>query len=63
MHDGWVDFDTMTTELDGEVYPVTKLIDAAGAETDEANDAVIYFAGRDDKWFSARVIRDFGGVQ
>lgn len=55
--DGWVDFETMTTELDGEQFPVTKLIDGRGRETTDPAEAVIYFAGRDDKWFSARIIR------
>lgn len=53
--DGWVDFETMTTELDGEVFPVTHLIDARGHVTIDPSEAVVYFAGRDDKWFSARI--------
>lgn len=56
--DGWVDFETMTTELDGEQYPVTKLFDARGRVTDDAAVATVYFAGRGDRWFSARIIRE-----
>ena len=59
-YDGWVNFETMTTELDGEVFPVTKLIDVNGKLTDDPDKAVIYHAGRDYKWFSARVHRNQG---
>ncbi len=56
-YDGWVDFETMTTELDGEVFPVTHLLDVNGRITIDPDKAVTYHAGRDDKWFSARIHR------
>ncbi len=56
-YDGWVDFETMTTQLDGQLFPVTKLIDVTGAITDDPDRAVIYHAGRGDQWFSARIHR------
>lgn len=56
-YDGWVDFETMTTELDGEIFPVTVLVDVNGQPTTDPDRAVVYHAGRGDKWFSARVHR------
>lgn len=56
-HDGWVNFETMTTELDGEEFPVTVLLDAKGHVTANPDEAVIYHAGRGNQWFAARVIR------
>jgi LDH2 family malate/lactate/ureidoglycolate dehydrogenase len=58
--DGWIDLETMTTELDGERFPVTKLLDAQGRETTDPERAVVYFAGAGNKWFSARIIRHEG---
>ncbi len=55
--DGWVDFETMTTHLDGEDFPVTALLDAKGRATTNPDEAVIYHAGRGDQWFAARIIR------
>lgn len=55
--DGHIDFETMTTELDGETFPVTKLFDHRGRITTNPDDAVIYFAGRGSQWFSARIVR------
>lgn len=56
--DGWVDLESMTTELDGEVYPIIRLLDANGQLTDDPEKAVTYHAGRDRTWFHARIHRN-----
>lgn len=52
----WIDFEHMIVTIDGEELPITRMIGRGRTVTDP-DDCEIVFAGKNNTWVSARVIR------
>lgn len=46
----------------GVIVPITNLLDAEGNETDSADDAISFVAGRDNLWV-AGIVADYEAAQ
>ena len=42
-------------DFDGHTYPITKMFDDEGRETDEADECVAFIAGREGYWVAVAI--------
>lgn len=53
----WIDWEAKSVEVDGSIFPITKMWGLKGDLTEVPEEAVIIQAGKNDKWISLRLLK------
>lgn len=61
--DAWFDFEEMVLHDGADTLPIRTMLDAKGHQTQDTEACVVVFAGENDRWVSAKVLRDVVVVQ